>query len=349
MRQNSDESAMTAHRAVDPPVIEERFYTRMGKNIQDLPADATSICRRLAAIRSQHYGPRGQSAFARDLGIAPTSYAHYERDRVAPAEVLARAARLTGIRLEWLITGEGLCQDRNRTTSHPADQLGQRLINLLERAPRLQRAVEEFLQMLEGMSAEIPPVPASPIQYGRGNLIPIIGSTAAGPAHYWSELENLQGGREADANLEQLLSGHFEKTVRSAAPVVSDEPSEAEPVSLVQYSRPDDDGFLEFLSATALRRRYPQAVAWRIDGESMAPRFQDGDLVVTSPDHPAVEMFPCVARQVDQIGVNCKLFRRDGDDVLLIPVNETYPVQRVSAGKILWAWRVLGSVRLQRR
>jgi hypothetical protein len=326
-----------------------KIYTQMGKNKQDPPVEAPLICQRLALVRRETYGPRGQSAFARDLGIAPTSYTHYEKDRIAPAEILARAAKLCGIRLEWLISGEGLRQDRHLRANSPADRLGERLVNLLEQTPRLERAVDEFLQMLEGMNAQAVPAASSshPLS-GSGDLIPVIGSTAAGPAHYWSELHALREGREADGNIEKLLSGHFQKTI-AAAPIVSDQTSDAEPVSLVQYSRPDDSGFLEFLSAAALRRRYPQAVAWRIDGESMAPRFQDGDLVVTSPDHPAVEMFPCVARQVDQVGVNCKLFRRDGNDVLLIPVNESYPLQRIPAGNIQWAWRVLSSVRLQRR
>jgi hypothetical protein len=53
-----------------------------------------------------------------------------------------------------------------------------------------------------------------------------------------------------------------------------------------------------------------------------------------------------VARQTGQIGVNCKLYRAEGDDILLIPINEAYEMQRVPKVSINWAWRVLASVRL---
>lgn len=265
---------------------------------------------------------------------------------MAPADVLARAARLTGVRLEWLILGEGARDEPSPAGPRsPVQNLTDRLLVILQRNPQAQRSVEDFLRLLEGMPAEASHRPVA-ARSADADLIPVLGSTAAGTARYWSEIEVLQGGREADARLEQALSGHFERIEQTAAPVVPEIGRELDRVSLVQFSQPDAEGFLEFVSAPGLRQRHPRAVAWRIDGESMAPRFRDGDLVITSPDHPAVEMQPCVARQADQIGVNCKLFRRDGDDVLLIPVNEAYPVQRIPAAKIVWAWRVLSSIRL---
>jgi SOS-response transcriptional repressor LexA len=78
----------------------------------------------------------------------------------------------------------------------------------------------------------------------------------------------------------------------------------------------------------------------------MAPRYEDGDLVTISPDEPAVDGYPCVAHQVDQIGVNCKIYRRAGDEIVLIPINEAARPQRVRADEIAWACRVLFSVRL---
>ena len=78
----------------------------------------------------------------------------------------------------------------------------------------------------------------------------------------------------------------------------------------------------------------------------MSPRHEDGDFVITSPDHTAFEDHPCVARQQGQIGVNSKIYRRDGNDVVLISVNESLSPQRCNAKELLWAHHVLYSVLL---
>src|SRR5262249_25130369 len=90
-------------------------------------------------------------------------------------------------------------------------------------------------------------------------------------------------------------------------------------------------------------------IAWRIDGSSMAPRYRDGDFVIVSPHLPAADGYPCVAHQRGQIGVNCKIFKREGADVVLIPINESSSLQRFNAGELVWAHRVLLSVRLSSR
>jgi phage repressor protein C with HTH and peptisase S24 domain len=119
-----------------------------------------------------------------------------------------------------------------------------------------------------------------------------------------------------------------------------------ETASLVQLSRPDELGFIEFLDCPSIKAKHPRAIAWRIDGDSMSPRYEDDDFVIVSPDEPAAEGYPCVAHQTGQIGVNCKIYSRAGDDVILIPINESAPPHRVKAGEIAWAHRVLYSVRL---
>ena len=106
-----------------------------------------------------------------------------------------------------------------------------------------------------------------------------------------------------------------------------------------------DQGPLEFLVGSELKSRYPRAIAWRIDGDSMEPRYFHGDLVVTSDDVPPVEGQPCVVHQRGQIGVNCKVFHREGDTVLLIPINQRVEVQRVPIEEIVMASRVLFVVR----
>ena len=178
-------------------------------------------------------------------------------------------------------------------------------------------------------------------------LVPVVGSTAAGPARIWEELESTVGGPEADARLERLLQSQSERLVRSVD-VVTVSPGSAVdlPVLLIQLAEPDELGFVVFLACADVRVKHPKAVAWRIDGDSMGPRYWDGDLVITSPDEPAVEAHPCVARQRGQIGVNCKIFHRVGGQITLIPVNESATTQQFDAADLLWAHRALFSVRL---
>jgi transcriptional regulator with XRE-family HTH domain len=312
--------------------------------------EMSPVSRRLQETREHYYGSRGRSALARDLGIAASTYAHYENDRVPPADVLLRVARLTRVRLEWLINGEGRPEDIAQAPQR--DQfLLQRLASLLERRPALHDSLSGMLDALEEAAASDPQLPPRPFALAEtptAACIPVIGSTAAGTARFWSELASPHGVPEADARLTtfvQQASGRSLETI--GGDWIAPE-GESAPM-LVQYSQPDETGLLEFIAAPAMKQRHPTAVAWRIDGDSMAPRYNDGDLVIASPDLPAIEGQPCIARQTGQIGVNCKLFQRDGDQILLIPINENYPVQRAAPESVEWTQRVVGVLRLKKR
>ena len=307
------------------------------------------ICARLTEVRIHRYGDRGRSAFARELGVPVSSYVIYEQNRIPPVELLIRAAELGGVNLEWLLTGNG---DREAVTrqdqkSSEVSPLAQRVTELLRRRPDLAQQFEQVLALLE----QIPtlPVAARPPSVKSQHLIPVLGSTAAGTARFWEELPEIPGGADVDGRLEKLLEQHGLNQLRDGqfSESTGTSPADDGTVSLVQYSTPNELGVLEFLQAPALKKKYPLAVAWRIDGESMLPRYRHGDLVVTSPDQAAVENSPCVARQADQIGVNCKIFQRIGDEILLVPLNESVPIHRFPASQLLWAQRVLGSVRLK--
>jgi SOS-response transcriptional repressor LexA len=307
-----------------------------------------SVCRRLGEIRLKHYGTRGRSRFAQALGIRPSTYSHYESDRLPPADILLRAARLTGTRLEWLISGEGDPADPggsppiDESVGAPrADALADRVRRLISAEPELAAPLQEWLEERERRTATVAPAAEAP---PRETLIPIVGSTAAGLARYWRELPESVDGPIADERLEALIASctaapHVEAAHFSSA-------ADAEPVSLVQLAAPDERGILEFLSASAFAVAHPGCVAWRIDGASMSPRYADGDFVITSPHHPAESGHPCVARQRGQLGVNCKLYQQQGDTVWLIPLNPSTATQVVPASDIVWAWRVLATVRL---
>jgi len=326
-------------------------FTRSGNSSQ-VPANPHPISVRLSEIRITHFGQRGRSRFARELGVPVTSYIHYETDRPPPAELLVRAAQVTGTRLEWLLCGIGP-RERNaeEDSQNPVRQICNELQKILEASPDLLPSAAELVQLLRSQQHSLTLMETWTSEGLPSSLIPIVGSTAAGVARYWHELaENDPTGENRlvkdDSHLEELLAAHGHRDLAGQGQAVSAASRESEPVALVQYSRPDELGILEFLDAAAMKLRYPDAVAWRIDGESMFPRYQDGDFVITSPCHPAVEMQPCVARQYGQIGVNCKLFQMRGDTVLLIPINEASRIQELPRSQLLWAWRVLASVRL---
>lgn len=267
----------------------------------------SEICSRLREVRVLHFGDRGRSKLCRLLGIQPSTYSLYEVNRVPPAELLVRVSQITGVSVEWLLSGLG---GKTPFAAHDAP------------SPRQK-----------------PTATSRPTGW-----IPVVGSTAAGKARFWEELPATHGGPEADARLEQVLEEYVTRTELDMGATSAGAGPSA--ISLVQLSTPDERGFLEFLNAPEVRRKHPTAVAWRIDGDSMTPRYRDGDLVVTSDKHPAIAGHPCVARQKGQIGVNCKIYQESGNDVLLIPINEARPVQQFPRRQLLWAWRVLFSVRL---
>ncbi|MFV0445890.1 MAG: S24 family peptidase [Planctomycetaceae bacterium] len=301
-------------------------------------------------LRTLHYGLRGKAKFAQALGIRRSSYAHYEIDRVPPAEILLRAARVTRTRLEWLISGEGEASEPvSSPTSQYADRLAARLRTILHAHPELIPQGEVFLGLLSQLHETVTGPAQRATQMlerpGLDHLVPIVGSTSAGTARYWHELPDSTDGPVADAQLESRIAQCTEPTVETAAQF--GQTTAEGVVSLVQLSEPDQRGVIEFLAAPEFKAAHPRCVAWRIDGDSMAPRYCDGDFVLTSPLAPAENGYACVARQAGQLGVNCKLFRQVEDTVWLIPVNANHPTQVLPRAEIVWAWRVLASVRVQ--
>ena len=123
------------------------------------------------------------------------------------------------------------------------------------------------------------------------------------------------------------------------------EPAAPASVQLVTLRAPGAEGPAEFVASEPLKRRHADAFALRIDGDSMAPELRHGDVVVLSPSAEAAEGRPAVVQLADQIGVTCKLYRRAGQTVHLVPVNEQYAVQTFPAERVIWALRVLARVR----
>lgn len=315
------------------------------------------ICRRISQLRQQLDGARGRAAFAGKLGLAPSTYSYYEAGRTPPADVLVRIADLTGADLRWLLTGEASASVAVRA-DHPAVV---RAAELLARSPDAAAPLAAFLDILSAsmkFPAKAPAektAPAIPLpSWGganpaaepasaRAGWIPVLGRSAAGVPQFWRDAGESQGV----ATLMERAAARNSVRSTSAATLAPSVPAgrEEEPVQLVLLTDPDSDNVCEFVSAPALKARYGDAFALRVDGESMAPDIRHGELVVLSPSAPAVEGRAAVVQLSGQIGVTCKLYRLQEGRVHLVPVNEQFPPQSFPASKVLWSLAVLAKVR----
>ena len=330
-----------------------------------------AICQRIAGVRVEVAGPRGKSHFAKQLGISPSTYDYYESSRVPPADVLVRIADIAGVDLRWLLTGEA-------SASHPVPSghpVLQRAAALLATHPDSAKPLAAFLDILAA-SLQFPakdrppevarleptgraepwvgPRPAAvgvagagpgvwPSENGRESWIPILGRSAAGVPQFWSG----DGEESGAATLAELARRHAGRRPARAEQASASGPARLSdvPVQLVTLEGPDDSDVAEYMVSPEVRARFCDAFAVRIDGASMSPEIRHGDLVVLSPRAPAADGRPAVVQLRRQIGVTCKLFRRQGDSVHLVPVNEQFGPQEFPAGEVVWALRVLATIR----
>ena len=122
-----------------------------------------------------------------------------------------------------------------------------------------------------------------------------------------------------------------------------DEPSTT--VQIVTLARTDDDQPVQVIDCRTIKSKWPDSFAVQIDGESMGPYISHGDLVILSPSAPAEDGKAAVVQLANQIGVTCKLFRRSGNEIHLVPINEQFPPQAFPEDALVWGLRVLARIR----
>ena len=320
--------------------------------------DEPGLSGRLTQLRAAVFGPRGRAAFARALGVSPSTYNYYEKGRQPPSDLLARAAEVTGADLTWLMTGHGEAfvdpGDRGGDTrlSHPARQALDRFAQATAGTP--QPAARIALEALLGEIEEAAPSPASlwrPRAFTpTETAIPILGRTAAGLPAEWDAWFT----GESDADVLESLLARVEtcpaKRRRAAVAPPDPQVEAAAPTDLtaelIQLSAPTPDGIAEFLRAAGLGPLEPGTFALRVDGQSMAPRIRDGDIVVSRRGEPPRAGHTAIVKVRDRIGVTVKLWRPEGDSVHLVPINEACDPGILPRDAVLWACRVLWLVRL---
>lgn len=302
------------------------------------------IIKRFAQIRIKYYGVRGKSSFAKDLGISPSTYNYYENDRVPPINLLVKASKLLGVSLGWLITGdENMGGDEGNSSKYI--NFIEKLENISACNPHALQAVMAFMDIL-GQTESI----ISDDNNERSGWIPVLGRTAAGIVSKWQDVISDQPSN-LETQLEDLVEKHVTNKVEKLAAIAnagSDNVGSKLDVSvkpvLVQTQPAEDEAICEFVDCVDIKRKYPDAFALRVDGDSMSPRINDGQVIILSPSLKPSQGHVAVVKVKDQIGVTCKIIRISKDGMHLIPINERYETKIVPLDQILWSLAVISKI-----
>lgn len=314
--------------------------------------DTKALVGRIRQVRIRHSGHRSKSRFAREIGVSPSTYNYYENNRVPPVDILINIAKLTGVDLQWLLTGEYPEKTRFSIENQP---LLEKIDNILKNNPDSADAIYAFVELLsqkKGLetSQDYKTDKSSPARPG---WIPVLGRTAAGIIHCWDE-EILPESQKAVTELDKLVKEHSGREIVNSkhgdisidlqAKNILDGIKNSR-VNLIQVSGPDDSQIVEFVQCSEIYNLFPDSFALHIDGDSMAPRINDGDIVLVSPSVPASQGHIAIAQIANQIGVTCKLIRSTDSDVHLIAINEKYESKVIPKKNLLWALAVLCHLR----
>ncbi len=173
--------------------------------------------------------------------------------------------------------------------------------------------------------------------------IPILGRSAAGVPQFWENSDDAAGVTVLSDLVERFAGRSGGRVIVAVATDESGKGDQS--AQLITMTDPVDDSPAEFVVAGSIKHKHPDAFAVRIDGDSMSPAIRHGDVVICSASDSASDGSAAVVQLSGQIGVTCKVFRRAGDTVHLIPVNEQYAPQSFPTGDVVWARRVLARVR----
>ncbi|MGD9109423.1 MAG: S24 family peptidase [Phycisphaerales bacterium] len=314
--------------------------------------DTNAIIRRIQRLREQYAGPRGKTKFAKAIGISPSTYSYYENNRIPPIETLLRISEVAGADLHWLLTGSSGSSKAKTQYGSPNAALLEHLSRLLSEHPDLAEPISTFIEILaekKGLERQSQPEALSTHQAARPDWIPVLGRTAAGMVHFWPEISMTEPA-SAITELDDLVKKYLGKEIsrRESGDLSVD--LQAQNLSqdlrnaaatLIRIRGEDGQELVEFIEAAEIYRAFPDSFALHIDGDSMSPRINDGDIIIASPSQPARPGQIAIAKVLNQIGVACKLIRETDDTVHLIPINEHYETKVIPKKDLLWALAVL--------
>jgi SOS-response transcriptional repressor LexA len=318
-----------------------------------------ALIERIIELRNKHYGKRGRSEFAAKLGISPSTYFYYEQDRIPPIDILLKICEICNVSIYWLLTGK---DEQNQLVNSPSEgtfsDTFEKIRKVASENPASLQAINAFLELIaqqNALEAESS-FAEKHIENASGNgWIPVLGRTAAGTPGMWSQTDSADSA-VMETRLSALAARHLNSPIlkKYSVRISPDLPSKPiisaidnEPISLIQTTGSDSDDIFQFIDCPAVLRAYPDCFALQIDGDSMAPRIGDGDIVILSPSVGAVQGQPAVVQITGAIGVTCKLFRQDSDSIHLVPINEKYPPKVIKSDDLLWALAVLCHIKLK--
>lgn len=310
-----------------------------------------SIIQRIIDVRISTSGERGRNKFAKLLGISPSTYSYYEKDRIPPVPILIKICQVSNVDLNWLLTGKkagaGIVSGDNL-------KIIEKTQKILQTLPKSAKAISAFLNLLEEKSSLESQI--KPRDFTKNGWIPVLGRTAAGVPGLWSKAIGTDS-RFVETHIEQLVRRYLNSSVVNSitADITVDSQTRAviqalnkSQANLIQTVAANEHQITEFIECSEIHDLFPDSFALQVDGDSMSPRINDGDLVIISPSIAAVEGMPAVIRINNAIGVTCKLVRMDDKCVHLIPINEKYETKVAAQTDILWSLAVICHIKLKK-
>jgi hypothetical protein len=265
-------------------------------------------------------------------------------------DILWKISKITGTDIRWLLEGNAEA-DVSSCEAVPKP-LQSKISVLCQSDPQTMPALNAFVDLLLEKSGKHPRNGSQAKTEVRRPWIPILGRTAAGIAQFWPEkTKPLPDVTE----LSQLIKTHQTRHHHDQQPSdicsdVGEAPPPGEttgkPIKFIHLTEVPADGIVEFIESETIYRLHPDAFALRVDGDSMAPRIHDGDIVVLSPSAAFRDGMTAVVQLKNQIGVTCKIIRQEQDNIHLIPANEHYEIKVYPRDQAAWIIPVLWRIRM---
>jgi SOS-response transcriptional repressor LexA/DNA-binding XRE family transcriptional regulator len=312
-----------------------------------------NLINRIIEVRKGYAGERGKNKFAKLLDLSPSTYSYYEKDRVPPVPVLVRICELCNVDLNWLLTGKSK-QNSPQITSEACKTID-KAQKILESQPQSVAAINAFLNLLAEKAAFETKVSVKNHGKAGDGWIPVLGRTAAGVPACWGQAIGTDS-KIVETQLEQLVQKHLNASIVNSitADIAVDSQIKAviqqlnkSQANLVQTVDGDDE-IVQFIDCPQIHKMYPDSFALQVDGDSMSPRINDGDVVIVSPSLAAADGLPAIVRLSQGIGVTCKLVRTDGKSMHLIPINEKYETKVANKNDVLWSLAVICHIQLKK-
>lgn len=87
----------------------------------------------------------------------------------------------------------------------------------------------------------------------------------------------------------------------------------------------------------------PHAFAVSLEGDSMEPKFSDGDILIVQPSEQPYSGCYVVAKFIND-GIIFRRMEMSGDEIVLQPLNDRWPVSKHAKDEFAWIYPVWGRI-----